>query len=393
VGRFQLVGRDLVAALSSLRDALAIVEAQVAAVPTDAEWQHGLMFIRVSIGDALVYQGRLGDATESYLAALNGMDRFAAATSRPLADILVDYPGLQGQMIEAANRIGVLQAMRGRFAEALKYFEGILAIREYLAGKKPDSIFLQEGVLDSYYRLGRLQLDVGSFPQALQSFRKGLTIVEPIAAADRKNALAQRQIVLVKDGIGRVALAQGRIEEALALARANVASAEHVVRTDPKNGAWRSFLALAHERVGDALVVQGDLAAALVEYRTEVSLIGALAASNQSDNDAQTWLSTALFKIGEILRAQELRDQAQESYRASLGIREPLAAATPDAVGYQAGRLQARWRVLEGDDAAAQERETVLASLRELRDDGKLSYEHRQWLAQIEIDIKKPPSQ
>jgi tetratricopeptide (TPR) repeat protein len=250
---------------------------------------------------------------------------------------------------------------------------------------------LQTGVLDACYRLGRLQFDVGLLAESLQTLRKGLAIVEPIAAADRKNVLAQRQVVLLKDAIGRVALAQGRIDEALALARANLANADRFAKSDPKNAVWQSYLAVGHERVGDALVARGDPTAALEAYRTEASILGIRATSGQSDPDALMWLSTARFKIGEILRTQNHRGEAEDHFGAALALRDTLLSSNPDVVAYQAGRLQARWRVLEAEPAAS-EQSAVLASLRELRDAGKLTYEYQTWLAQAEHGLDRPPA-
>ena len=93
----------------------------------------------------------------------------------------------------------------------------------------------------------------GNLPEALKSFQGSLAIADRLAKADPGNAGWQRDLSVSYDRVGDVLVAQGNLPEALKSFRGSLAIADRLAKADPGNAGWQRDLSVSYDRVGDVL--------------------------------------------------------------------------------------------------------------------------------------------
>jgi hypothetical protein len=89
-------------------------------------------------------------------------------------------------------------------------------------------------------------------------------------------------------------------------------------------------------------------------------------------------------RVGDVLKAQGNLPEALKSFRDSLAIRDRLAKADPGNAEWQVDLVVSHWRLAELDDDPAQRWVLVVATLRKLKDEGRLAPSLEKWLPEAE---------
>jgi tetratricopeptide (TPR) repeat protein len=378
------IGRQLVAALESYRNGLAIGEQLLRDEPTNVDVVPSLARLHVNLGNVQSARGLISEAMKSFTNSLDVMLQFAKqdGDSDPW-EALKNYPSLNYMVVEATLKLSELNRARGSFAIAIDYYAKMLPFREEAAASDPESISLQLEVQDSHLNLGNALLDAGSIERALSTFRRGLSIAERLSASDPKTIAYKRQVALLKDGVGRALLAQGTLNAALNTFRENFESAKFFIESNPADLIWRSYLGIGHQRIGDALLAQGDFSGALKEYDAEASILEKLVRESLDDVEMQMQLAVNRFKRGDALFRHARTKEAVKSLEDSLAFWRDHATTHIHFVEYQAYSLQTLWRIAEikRDMAGVGKARSGLAGLvaREM-----LAYHQKKWLEDAE---------
>ena len=189
--------------------------------------------------------------------------------------------------------------------------------------------------------------------------------------------------------LGDIAASRGNTRGALALYRTSHADAELAVRDEPKNQQRQRDLSVSHDKIGDMLAAQGDRAGALAAYRDSLAIAENLARADPGNAGWQRDLSVSHNKIGDMLAAQGDRAGALAAYRDGFAIREKLAQSDPGNAEWQVDVLWSHWRLAGHGDDAATRWHFIVARLRALQAEGKLTAEQASWLPVAEAEVAK----
>ena len=134
---------------------------------------------------------------------------------------------------------------------------------------------------------------------------------------------------------------QGNLPEALKSFRDGLAIRERLAQADPGTAGWQRDLSVSYERVGDVLVAQGNLPEAL------------------------------------------------KSFRADLAIAERLAQSDPGNAGWQFDLVVSHWKLAANGDDAARRFAFIVAALRKLKAENRLTPAQERLLPQAEAELAK----
>jgi tetratricopeptide (TPR) repeat protein len=144
---------NLLEALKSFRDGLAIADRLAKSDPGNALWQHDLSVSYEKIGDVLADQGNLPEALKSYRDGLSIRDRLAKADPGNL--------NWQRDLSVSFKKIGDVLVAQGNLPEALKSFRDGLAIADRLAKSDPGNLGWQRDLSVSFNKIGDVLVDQG----------------------------------------------------------------------------------------------------------------------------------------------------------------------------------------------------------------------------------------
>ena len=159
-----------------------------------------------------------------------------------------------------------------------------------------------------------------------------------------KNLTAQRDVATIYDRIGNLMLADSRPDEALAIFRKGFAIREQIVSLDPRSTIAKRDLAISHDRIATAL--------------------------------------RALSRI----------DDARRQFRMGLSVIEDYAATDPANAVWQIDLVLCLNNLaLIGDEPRARY-ERILAILRRLEREGKLTAAQKPWIEAAEKQLASLPN-
>jgi tetratricopeptide (TPR) repeat protein len=333
------------------------------------------------IGDVLVAQGNLPEAPKSFRDGLAIADRLAQSDP--------GNAGWQRDLSVPYEKIGDVLVDQGNLPEALKSFCDGLAIRDRLAQADPSNAGWQRDLSVSYEKIGDVLVDQGNLPEALKSFRDGLAIRDRLAPSDPGNAGWQRDLSVSYEKIGDVLVAQGNLPEALKSFRDGLAIADRLAQSDPGNAGWQRDLSVSYNKIGDVLVDQGNLPEALKTFRDGLAIRDRLAQTDPGNAGWQRDLSVSYNKIGDVLVAQGNLPEALKLFRDGLAIRDRLAQSDPSNAGWQFDLVASHWRLAANGDDAPRRFAFIVATLRKLKAENRLTPVQESWLPEAEAQLAK----
>jgi tetratricopeptide (TPR) repeat protein len=318
MGDVQKAQGDLAGALSSHQAELAIGERFNKAAPDKTEWLQLMWGAHVSIGDAHL-------VSRHDLVAALGSFREALAIARRLAEIDPTNIRFQLCLSLAHSWQGFVLQRQGDLAAALASSRATLDIAERLSRAAPGNLLLQQGLASAHNGVGGVLQAQGHYGEALSSYRMALDIEERVAAAEPGNNTAQALVASIHGDIGETLEAQGDLAGALASYRTAVAGFD---KTDPSS-TWRANQYLLHGRIGRILQKQGDLAGALASRRAEQAVAERMATARPGDLSWQNHLAFSHNSVGDVLRAQGKLADAVASFKAAQVVWEGVVKADP----------------------------------------------------------------
>ena len=371
---------------SNYEASLAIAQSFAAADPKDLNWQAVLSISNERIGDVLMRQGRLAEAIKYYEADFDLAQRVMSVRLPAVLD------KLGGTYLALGNRNGAFQA-----------YQRMLVVSERLSAEISDPLW--KGYLcSSHQNLGRLLMGQGRFDDALAHFIASLSIAEQIVSKDPSDATWQHTLGAAHGYIGSVHLTQGSVQKAVESNKKKLAILERLTASDPKNVFWQNDLATTHVSIGESYLVEGRIDDAHASFRAGHVILEGLAAIDPSDvkwrlNFLGSHLLLALFGDDQVRRFEFVVSTLRiikEGNRLTLEEERWVPFAEEGLAAVAAGNLQWHWDLLQVFWRAApitenpiRWRAALMARLRKLDDEGKLTIEQAQWLALAEEYVTK----
>jgi tetratricopeptide (TPR) repeat protein len=241
----------------------------------------------------------------------------------------------------------------------------------------------------SYNKLGDVLVDQGNLPEALKTFRDGLAIAERLAQADPGNAGWQRDLSVSLERVGDVLVAQGNLPEALKTFGDGLVIRERLAQSDPGNAGWQRDLSVSYNKLGDVLVAHGNLPEALKTFRGGLAIAERLAQADPGNAGWQRDLSVSYNKIGDVLKAHGNLTEALKSFRDGLAIADRLAQADPSNAGWQFDLVASHLRLAANGDDAPGRFAFIVATLRKLKAENRLTPAQERWLPEAEAQLAK----
>ncbi len=166
----------------------------------------------------------------------------------------------------------------------------------------------------SYNKVGDVLVAQGNLPEALKSFQGSLAIADRLAKADPNNAGWQRDLSVSYDRVGDVLVAQGNLPEALKSFQGSLAIADRLAKADPNNAGWQRDLSVSYERLGDMHAKNGNNSEAIAAFERALSIYNVLT-ERLGDPQARVNSVVPLWRLG------GLKGKAgQAELRQALGI-------------------------------------------------------------------------
>jgi tetratricopeptide (TPR) repeat protein len=356
--------------------------------------QDNLSVLHERLGDNLLRQGRLAEAVQHFLANLELYKRQAAA--RPF-----DSNVLLGLSV-AFERVGNILLSSGDKAGALDQYRQVLAINERLSSSDPANPEWQRNLSVSHHKMGDVLLAQERLAESLAQYRADLAIIDHLAATDRTNAGWQRDVAVAYGMIGDVLVAQGNAHEAIENYKRKMLILERLIKLDPSNAYWQSDLAVSHSAIADARVAEGNLEEASSSYRRSHEILERVVASDPTIVDWQLDLlfshsRLALFGdkpverfkfiVETLLRLKKEGRLTSAEERWIPFAEEGLAAAGRDNKQRQWDLLNIYWRTVSLTRNPVRQAALVVAMLRKLKDENKLTEDQIRWLPLAEAQV------
>ena len=113
----------------------------------------------------------------------------------------------------------------------------------------------------------------------------------------------------------------------------------------------------------------------------------ALTAARRTGNERDE--SVALNELGDVLGAQGNLAEALKSFRDRLAIRDRLAKAAPGNAGWQFDLVVSNWKLAANGDDAARRFAFIVATLRKLEAENRLTPAQAKWIAEAEKELAR----
>jgi hypothetical protein len=94
-------------------------------------------------------------------------------------------------------------------------------------------------------------------------------------------------------------------------------------------------------------------------------------------------------KIGDALVAEGDLPEALKSFRTDLAIAERLAQSDPDNAGWQFDLVVSHWKLAANGDDAPRRFAFIVATLRKLKEENRLTPQQEKWFPEAEGQLEK----
>ena len=187
---------DLVQALKSYQDGLAVADRVAKADPKNAEWQQNITLIYLKVGEVFMAQGNFAEALKSYQDGLAVAD--VLAKSDP------EHVGWQRTLSVAYNKVGEALAAEGNLTEASQILEDSLAIRERLAKTDSSNTDSQRDLAISQGNVAAVLAEQGDTSRALDLLQRAHVIIAGLMQQSPNNSQLSKDLAVFDDNIAKL---------------------------------------------------------------------------------------------------------------------------------------------------------------------------------------------
>ena len=275
--------KDAPAAVVAASEALAIIEAVVAAAPDDVDSLRVLLNVNTKLGDVYLAKGKAEESLATYQRALPqyeavfrktgaNADQFNLAIAQAKVGTGLRRAGRREEALAALERaratfaalgkdrhdvtaqrslsvvlnyIGDIHAEAGDNATAVAAFREALALREAHAPADPSNALARADLIGSYIRIGDALARENDNEGAAREYARALPIVVAIEARDKGDLNSAADRAGVEGRMAEIESRRGLWRESLARYEVMIPRLEAVLRSDPKDRECQYDLAVA----------------------------------------------------------------------------------------------------------------------------------------------------
>jgi tetratricopeptide (TPR) repeat protein len=341
-------------AAENLRKALPIVEALLAADPTNETLQMNLVNAEAALSKVL------GNPIWPNLGDTNGALEYLNKGQQLQEKLAAEHPTNRVYQLYVAgfhnNRGWVLSAMSGKLPEALEHMQKALVIEQGLVTADSGNTMFRSQLAIQFSATGRIRLNMGDKQGALEDFNQGLSIAESLLKADSNDASTRRLVAVSYRNIAEGLASTGDVAEALNNFHKAEQMFAELVTKDPINEDYQIKLASVYLAMSRVQSQAGDMNGALDSVNQGIKVDGVLVAASPTNSTARNTLAQLYSQLGasqaalaEKGRQMEHGRAAKEAYQKSLDIYQdmkskgtlsPADAAKPDELAREITRCE-----------------------------------------------------
>lgn len=388
--------------------------------PNNVEWQYELAIAEYKTGDIHMYWGHFVEALEKFRSSaqsfkrypdqklsgslsfsgegsqsyyqfwattwLSLMQSFIGDADAALADVEIGHDFAKHVVSENPNDaigrrnlglshlvICMIMRARGDYAEAIGHCRTAVSAMKGLVADNGKNSRWQRDLAWSEMHLAATLGKLGSVDEAINALQRAISIDERLVTSDAKNVLWTSHLWQGYFQLGQAQLRLGKIDEALAKCRAAFALAEPQAVRDARNFLFRRQLAWSLLCIGDVQKAQSNPDGALESYRAGFELLADLAQLDTKSALRQSDLAWAYNKTGDALLRLGRKDEATANFQKATALAAQIATADPNNADWEAVLLWSEWRLSEQGDESVARLGDMIARIRKLKSENRLS--------------------
>ncbi len=169
-------------------------------------------------------------------------------------------PKLLVDLAHAYSRMGIIVIEIGSAAEAIRFFQQELSIRERIVRENATDQEAQKSLANCLGCVASMQSNLGQRDESICSSERALAILIPLARADASDSLIRSLLARTLVNLGHEQDRMNQPAAALRAFRQGVALHEIQVREEPGVAKWQDELAEAYRGLGTNLESTGQVA-------------------------------------------------------------------------------------------------------------------------------------
>ncbi len=404
--------------------------------PNNIEWQDELAIAEYKIGDIQMYFGHFVEALEQFSASvqlfkrypdqkssaavsfsgegsasyyrvwasawLGYMQSFVGDADAALANAEFGHDLARRVVSENPNDaigkrnlglsdlvICIIMRTRGDYAEGIRHCRIAVATMNGFVADDAGNSRWQRDLAWANWNLAFALIKLGSVDEAIDALQSAISIDERLAISDPKNILWSWQLWTGYFLLAQIQLRLGKIDEALAKCRAGFALVEPLALRDARNFLLRRQLGWSHLCIGDVQKAQSDPDGALENYRRGFELLAELARLDTKSAQRKSDLAWGYIKAGVALAALGRKDEAVADFQKAGALAQQIATADPNNADWESVLLWSEWRRAEQGNEAQACLGDIVARIRKLKSEDRLSADLASLLPIAEARLAK----
>lgn len=298
------------------------------------------------LGDVDLMLGRTADASTEFARAAALAERLAVLDPKSIP--------IRRELASAYDRLGDEFTRRYELERSSEPFEKAYRIRRALAEEYPDNLIVRRDVRVSQGKLADARMGKGDIDGAASIYSAMLKEMKEKPVTGKDHDLYLSDLRFVYGRLGLLAVRKFDGPAALEAYNESLAQAEALRASDPNNRTWHHEYAVSLELFGAACLQFRNWSEADKAFRSLVALRRKQADADPSDLAARRALALAHQHVGDLRSRRREFDLAKDAYLEALKILDELARRDPNSVMACKDRLLIRRKL--GDSEASAER-------------------------------------
>ncbi len=246
-----------------------------------------------------------------------------------------DDPAVRREAGRAFQRVGFINTLLGRHAEAVQAYRQALVLHGGLAEVFPGAPEYRDDLAVSHHDLARLYHETGRLDEAEASFIKARDLYEHLAGAYPDQSNYRAKWALTCQNLGWLYAESAKIQQAEAPYRKALELLETLTQEQPDVPAYQRELASVQSDLGLLSKRLGRVVEAEEAFRLALPRQERLVAEFPADARYQVDLARTQQNLGRLLEDTGRPGPAEKLYRQALTVREQLVRNHPDVPEYQ----------------------------------------------------------
>jgi serine/threonine-protein kinase len=248
-----------------------------------------------------------------------------------------DDPGVRREAGRAFQRVGYINSLLGRHAEAVQAYQQALALHGRLAGEFPDAPEYRDDLAISQHDLARLYHETGKLDEAEAAYGEARDLYEHLAGTYPGQSDYRSNWALTYQNLGWLYSESAKIQQAEGAYRQALRLLETLTHEHPGVQKYQRQVASVQSSLGSLYKQLGRTEEAEAAFHRALPLQERLVADNPTVVGYRKDLAETQHQLGKLFEDIGRPEPAEKAYRQALALREQLVQSHPDVPDYQHG--------------------------------------------------------